>query len=321
MIALLAAVALVAQEPPPRPDPPRAQMAGLGAWVIPGAVTADRQPDGNTVIFDVGTGYAVFDTGRHAWQAEAIIRFVDAAESHVEGIVNSHWHLDHVTGNLALAERWPEAPVYSSDAIDGAIDGFLRPSAARGEVFLATGEASPGVAEDVRRDIETIARIDELRPDHMVTGDGPLPIGNGRLQGRLARHAATAGDVWVFDPVSGVAAVGDLVTVPAPFLDTGCVDGWLEALEAIEAEDWSLLVPGHGPVMNRAMFATWRTAFAAFVDCARSDRNTDACAADWAGAVEALQPDAHSREQAAGFAAHYVGLLRSNGGHSPYCRS
>ena len=38
----------------------------------------------------------------------------------------------------------------------------------------------------------------------------------------LERYAATAGDVWLFDRQSGVLASGDLVTLPAPFLDTAC---------------------------------------------------------------------------------------------------
>ena len=43
----------------------------------------------------------------------------------VVAIVNSHWHLDHVSGNAALRAAYPRAQVYASDAIDGAMRGFL----------------------------------------------------------------------------------------------------------------------------------------------------------------------------------------------------
>ena len=321
MLTALFSLTLIAQETPPRPAPPEAREIAPEVWLIPGGVTEDREPDGNTVVFGSGAELVVFDTGRHAWHREAIEARVAADGRPVAAIVNSHWHLDHVTGNLALAERWPDAPVFASRAIEGVIEGFMRPSVARGQAFLDSGQAPPALAEDVRGDIAVIERAEELIPDRALEAIGSLPAGDGRLQVRIAEYAATEADVWLFDPASGVAAVGDLITLPAPFLDTACPDGWLAALDEVLAEPFRLVVPGHGPVMGRAEVERYRTALGAFIDCARGTTEAETCAGDWAAAVSDLQETEFNRGQAAGFAAYYVGMLRESGGSSAYCRA
>lgn len=322
VVSLLALLGLVGQEPyswaSDAPHPPPTPLA-QGVWFIEGSAPANREPTGATVIFTSDEGTVVFDTGRHPEQVGAIVRFLEMGGiPPLAAVVNSHWHLDHMIGNLAIAERWPDAPVYASDALDGAVGTFLEPSVGRSEVFLASGEAGPELAADIRLDIAAIGRASELRPDVVITGDGTLPVADGRLEVRLARHAVTAGDVWLYDPVSRVAAVGDLMTWPAPFLDTACADGWLRALDAVAATDFELVIPGHGPVVGREGFEAYRAGLAAFIDCARSERSADACAAQW-------WEDAGWRggetdpARATAFATYYVGLLRANGGDSPYC--
>ena len=49
----------------------------------------------------------------------------------------------------------------------------------------------------------------------------------------LEARAVTAGDVWLFDPATRVLAAGDLVTLPAPFLDTACPERWKAALDRV----------------------------------------------------------------------------------------
>ena len=97
----------------------------------------------------------------------------------------------------------------------------------------------------------------------------------------LARLAATEGDVWLYDPKTRTAIVGDLVVGLVPFMDTACADGWSRALDEIAATPFNTLIPGHGPVMDRADFLQWRTAYNNFVDCGRSSRPEKECVAAW----------------------------------------
>ncbi len=96
-----------------------------GVWLVPGGIPPDRQPDGNSVIFAAPAGLIVVDTGRHSWQREAILALAHAQKKEIVAIVNTHWHLDHVSGNPDMRAAYPGLRVYASDAIDGALDKLL----------------------------------------------------------------------------------------------------------------------------------------------------------------------------------------------------
>ena len=324
LIGAIAAVVLAGLAPAARadePSPPVPLAVAPGVWLIPGGIAKDRQPDGNTVIFRAPRGLVVMDTGRHVWHRRAILAFARAQGLPIVAIVNSHWHLDHVSGNADLKRAYPAAKVYASNAVDGALKGFLPRSAEDGRKHLAAGALPPDTLDDLRHDLATIDNGASIRPDVVVTRSGARALGGLRLRVNLAPHAATDGDVWVFDPSSGVAAVGDLVTLPAPFLDTACSRGWRRALDQVWATPFRVVVPGHGAPMTRPQFGVWRDAFNAFIDCAASARGRADCAADWTRATALLRgDDPIDARRSQGMADYYVGdVLRPHHGDSAYC--
>lgn len=321
MLASLAAMGLIlTQEAPPRPAPPRPVAAAERVWLIPGSVSPPRQPDGNTVIFLGEQGLVVVDTGRHPWHREAILNFARVQGRPIVRVVNTHWHLDHISGNAALKAAYPGLRVIASGALEGAIDGFLRPSAEQGRAYLDSGQAPPALAEDIRGDLASIAAIQTLAPDTVATGDHMLGDGGVAVRMHVAAHAATEGDIWLHDPISGTVVAGDLATLPAPFMDTACPDGWLAALDAIATTGFERLIPGHGPIMSRADFDRYRAAFDAFVDCGRSDRAAEDCATAWTGDVRPLLDDDAQAGLATRMAAYYVtAILRSDAARARFC--
>lgn len=74
---------------------------------------------------------------------------------------------------------------------------------------------------------------------------GTMTLGGRPLRINLARDAATAGDVWLYDEKTRVAVLGDLVTLPAPFLDTACPEGWKVALRQVADTPFEMAIPGH----------------------------------------------------------------------------
>ncbi len=282
----------------------------------------NHEPDGNSVIFDAPAGLIVMDTGRHDWHARAILALAREREQDIVAIVNSHWHLDHVSGNPALRAAYPGLRVYASNAIDGALSGFLPASVKDSAPYLDDPTVPEETRADMRLDRATIQRGSELRPDVVIHSSTVLSLAGRQFHIHLAPNAATSGDVWLFDPRSGVAALGDLVTLPAPFLDTACPEGWKSALAKVSAAPFRIAIPGHGAPMQRPQFLLYRRSFESFIDCSRSDRPKESCAADWAQAVRPLlSADPLEMRRAQSMSVYYVGLLRANGGRSKYCEA
>jgi glyoxylase-like metal-dependent hydrolase (beta-lactamase superfamily II) len=305
-LALAAALWLGAPATASSPDP--VQRLDDHTILVPRGVEPGRQPDGNSVLIEGSGGLILFDTGRHKAHVDRVIGA--AAGKPIVAVINSHWHLDHVSGNLAIRARDPQARVYATGAIDGALTGFLARGAQSNREALASGKLPPGLAEDVRGDLATVARGRELRPDIVIDRSQNLTLAGRPLVLNVAPHAATEADLWVYDPAAKRVLAGDLVTLPAPFLDTACIDGWESALAAIERTDFETLVPGHGPVMSRDEFRTWYLGFTSLVDCAGSERPMATCAGGWLAVARRFLPPGQA-DDFSGMAFYYGELIRS----------
>jgi len=250
--------------------------------LIPGRVPLDWQgPDGNTVILDAPRGLIVFDTGRSPMHAQAILDYAKSRHRPIAAIVNSHWHLDHTTGNYDLRQVYPKAAVYASTAIEGALVGFLNKGREQGDKMLADPNVSEGQKAQLIRGRYRVDHPDTLRPTRPIVKSGRMTIAGRTLDVHLAKFAATEGDVWVYDPKSRTLIVGDLVVDLVPFMDTACPEGWAKALDEVAAAPFTTLIPGHGEPMSRADFLAWRKAFNDFIDCGHSAADKKQCVNGW----------------------------------------
>ena len=281
-----------------------------GVDLIPGRFVAGTQPDGNTVVFAAPEGLVVFDTGRHPEHAREIVDFANAAKKPVAAIVNSHWHLDHVGGNVLLRERYPRLRVYASDAIEDAMHGFLANYHAQLEDAIKQAGGDTANQAPWRAELALIDAGSKLYPDKRITEASTRTIAGHGFRVGFESHAVTAGDVWLFDPASRVLASGDLVTLPAPLFDTACAERWKSALDRLAAIDFKVLVPGHGVPMGQADLATYRRAFERLLECAAGKSAKEACVDGWMGDAAPLIP-AGDEKLARGLLDYYFdGILR-----------
>ena len=260
---------------------------GGGAWLLPGTFTPGRQPDGNSILLRGPEGWVVVDTGRHAAHAQVILEFIDAHPAPLVAVVNTHWHLDHVSGNAALREKFPGLRVHAGAGIDAALDGFLADSR-RQLVSLMEKSSDEAERQAMREEIARIDLGDKLKPDDVVQAGGEKILAGRALRFGLAAHAATESDVWIFDAQQKLLMAGDLVTLPAPFLDTACAPRWQAALGELETLDFERLVPGHGEPLTRGQFAQYRKAFDGLLHCASTPAAPSACAARWSSDAGSL---------------------------------
>jgi glyoxylase-like metal-dependent hydrolase (beta-lactamase superfamily II) len=259
--------------------------------VIFGKFVPGTQPDGNSVIFETEDGLVVVDTGRHRAHTQQILDYVGKRK--VAAVVNTHWHLDHIGGNALF----PDTKVYASGALEDALSGFFANYAKQLEDVIT--KTSGEEQQRYRTELALIRNGKALMPDVVVSSDRSL----GPLELHLVKDAVTAGDLWLYDPRSKTLVAGDLITLPVPFLDTACPLTWKAALDHLATVQFDRVVPGHGPVLTRAQFERYRTAYANFLACEKE------CEARWLADVGDLVPEsehAFTRD----LAKYYLGLRK-----------
>ncbi|MBL8532135.1 MAG: MBL fold metallo-hydrolase [Hyphomonadaceae bacterium] len=317
LFTLLLALLQSPAEPPP---PPEATEVARGVYVLPGSFLPGRGPDGNTVIFDAPEGLVVVDTGRHQWHSDAILALAQQHDRPIAAILNTHWHLDHSSGNGRLQAAFPHAQVFATGAVDRALaaDGFLTRNRAGAE---AARDSAAGVQrEEIDIFLATMAAPEALRADVVINSSQRLGLAGRALNLRVAERAVTDADLWLYDRRTRVAVLGDLVTLPAPFFETACPERWRTALDQVWATPFRIAIPGHGAPMSRAQFDAYRQAYGAFVDCVNSAAEASACAAQWSENIaQFTASDPRARRMAPQMAEYYVGYLRAGGGQSPDC--
>ncbi len=74
---------------------------------------------------------------------------------------------------------------------------------------------------------------------------------------------------------------GDLVTLPAPFMDTACPTRWRDSLSRLAARHFRILIPGHGLPMRPAGLDTYQRAFNALLACTATRRPKGDCVNGW----------------------------------------
>jgi glyoxylase-like metal-dependent hydrolase (beta-lactamase superfamily II) len=273
-------------------------------YVLTGEFAPGQQPDGNSVLLQGNSGWIVFDTGRHADHTLRIQDFVRSRGGHIDSIVNSHWHLDHIGGNARIRIKNPAVRVYASPAIEQAMGSWLANYREQLQQMLASPGVSAADKTSYRGEIALIDNGAKLYPDVHLTSTRNWRISDRPVRLGLETDAVTAGDVWLYDRRSRVLAAGDLVTLPVPFLDTACAQRWSEALAGLEDLPFERLVPGHGPVLNRQGFSQYRAAFDQLLVCAASERSVAECSDDWLARTAQWVPE-KDRERARGMLGYY----------------
>ena len=205
-------------------------------------------PGGNVVVLRDPGGLIVIDT----FVAPAWPKLEDTLKSfgsRVKVVINTHWHFDHTGGNEnfggAGAAIVAHENVRKRMSADGAID-FL------GMKFTAAPRAAlPAIT--FTRDTVFNVNGDELHVVH-------------------AANAHTDGDAIVHFRKSNVIHMGDtFFNGRYPLIDLssgGSIDGMVGAADRVlaVADANTKIIPGHGPLGDRAALQTYRTMLATIRD-------------------------------------------------------
>ena len=220
----------------------------------------------NPSFVTTSDGVVVIDTPQLPTKA---VEMRAEAETHgpIRYLINTEHHIDHIFGNYFF--KGSGTVVHHQ----GVYDNFMVPTPELNPYNYAK-EALPTddpEGEAIFPDEETYFE-DPNTASIVFTGDIRLEVGDHTFD-LLHTPGHTPGQVAVFVPEERVVFTGDTIFSECQtWLMTSDVAQWLEALERIKELDFDYLVPGHGPVTDKAYIDTqrfnlmeWETAVAAAV--------------------------------------------------------
>jgi len=193
-------------------------------------------------------------------------------------VVNTHWHFDHTFGNAAFREAWPDVPLHAHE--EAAAE--LRRGAAAVQDRYAADAADP------HRDDVLATTV--VVPDQLFSSARVLDLGDRAVELVHPGRGHTGGDLVLRVPDADVLVAGDLVESSAPpsFGDDSWPMEWPLSLDIVLGltTGASVVVPGHGPVVDRAFVEEQRNELGIVAETIRDLAGRGVPLADALGSAE-----------------------------------
>jgi cyclase len=223
---------------------------GDGAW-------AYLQPDGGwgwsnaALIVDQGQSLLVDTLFDMTLTREMLAQMTNAtglSGDDIDTVVNTHANGDHTHGNACCGK----AEIIASAASAAEMEALPAAGLAR----LMERAQSMGPAGKYLLDIFgpfDFAGVVERLPTRTFTGALSLKVGDKPVELIEVGPAHTRGDVLVHLPADKKVFTGDILFIDGtPIMWAGPVGNWIAACDRILAMDVDVIVPGHGPITDKA---------------------------------------------------------------------
>jgi glyoxylase-like metal-dependent hydrolase (beta-lactamase superfamily II) len=235
----------------------------------------------NAAVILTNDGVVVVDSHSKPSAAHALYRQIQAiTRQPIRKIINTHFHWDHWQGNQAYAERFPDLEIIASQRT---LEGLTRPDAGSGGIPYVDKQlaAVPKEIEQLREELgrtseparkarlesnlrqaqDYLAEIQQFKPalpTRTVADALTLNEGGREIELMVLGRAHTDGDLFIYLPREKVVATGDALIDWMPFINDGYPEDWVRTLNALEAFDFTRIIPGHGEVAPREHLAFFR---------------------------------------------------------------
>lgn len=163
-------------------------------------------------------------------------------------IVNTHANGDHCHGNGCC----PQAEIIASEA--SAKEMIEVPPAMLAQFKKLGGQLGPAGSyfADIFAPFD-FDNVEERAPTQTFTGQMDLKVGDKAVELIEVGPAHTEGDVLVHVPDDKTVFTGDILFIDGtPLMWAGPVSNWIGACDRICEMDVDVIVPGHGPVTDKA---------------------------------------------------------------------
>jgi cyclase len=236
-----------------------------GAHEIADGTWAYLQPDGgwgwsNAGLVTDGEASLLVDTLFDlALTAQMLdeLRSVSRAAATIGTLVNTHANGDHCYGNQLVAGADIVASAASAREMDE-----VPPAMLASLMDAAPGLGAAGAYLQEIFGPFTFEGIEVAPPTTTFDGELDLRVGDRVVHLLELGPAHTRGDVAVHLPDSDVLFTGDLVFHGGhPIVWAGPVQSWIDACDRMLALEPAVVVPGHGPLGDRACIEAQRGYF------------------------------------------------------------
>lgn len=259
--------------------PPTRTEVAPGVHVFATPPYGEAGLDGNSVAIVGGDGVLVFDTNGTPAAARAVLAEIRRlTDKPVRYVVNSHWHWDHWYGTEVYREAFPDVVVIAQERgrrmMEGPAIAFNNPGLERDLpgylAMLEKRQAELGAQQPpadparlaalreriamVRFFLEQKRGVRHVLPNLTFETRMTLHLGDRVVEVRHEERAVTPGDAYLWLPREKLLVTGDLLVNPVSFALSCYPTGWLRTLEALDALDATVVVPGHGaPLRDDAL--------------------------------------------------------------------
>jgi cyclase len=185
---------------------------------------------GNVAVYITNEGVIMVDD-KYEPDFEQIVSKVKSVTSQpIKYILSTHYHADHSGGNTK---------------------------------FISVAE----IISTVNAHNNIVKHVQSNAPSGMVaarvtyTEETDLFLGGKEVRARYFGRGHTNGDAMVYFPALKILHTGDLFTAATPLIDYpggGSLLEWPKTIDtAIQTWDFDTVIPGHGPVTNKAALMTY----------------------------------------------------------------
>jgi cyclase len=166
----------------------------------------------------------------------------------IKTVVNTHANGDHTHGNGLCTH----AEVIASEASAREMEAITP------ELLQSLKEAAPDLGDTGQYYLDIFGPfhfddVAEKLPTRTFSGSLNMEVGDKQVELVEVGPAHTNGDVLVFIEDSSTVFTGDILFIDGtPIMWAGPVSNWIAACDLIIARDPDVIVPGHGPITDRA---------------------------------------------------------------------
>jgi len=185
---------------------------------------------GNVAVYITDEGVILVDDKYEQDHDNIVAKVKSVTSQPVKYILSTHYHADHSGGN---AKFLPSAEIISTANARANIVNHVQ------------SNAPPGMQA---------ARV-------VFTSEASVFLGGKEARAHYYGRGHTNGDAIIYFPALRTIHTGDLMAGSTPLIDYpggGSVVEWTKTLDGALKIDFDTVIPGHGPVTNKAALRAYR---------------------------------------------------------------